>query len=240
MGHVLSSIGIGTATVDTILPKTELKPGETVELTIELEGGDLDQEIESIYFALLTRVGGDDVVLDQFQLDESFTLATGESRTTTTDATVPYSTPLTRDGQHVWLKTGLDIEWAIDPTDEDTVEIVPDAHLGALLDAFDRAGFTANHVEIEETPWLDRRQFLQAFAFTPDGDQWPDLDGVTVMPVLRGEDLRVFVEIDEREDAEHLTDQEFDKQEVTITIDTTNTDMIQRRLESTIESHTHV
>lgn len=140
----------------------------------------------------------------------------------------------------VSLPPPLPYRRAADPTDDDTVDIAPDAHLGALLDALDRLGFTANHVEIEETPWLDRRQFLQAFAFTPDGDQWPDLDGVTVMPVLRGEGLRVFVEIDKHEDAEDLTDQEYDKQEVTITIDTTHTDMIQRRLESTIESHTHV
>lgn len=240
MGRVLSSIGVGAATVDTILPKTELTPGETVELTIELEGGDSDQEIESIYLAVLTRVGGDDFVLEQFRLAESFTLAAGESRTETTDITVPYSTPLTRDGQHVWLKTGLDIDWAVDPTDEDTVEIVPDTQFSALLDALDRLGFVADHVEMSETPWLDGRQFLQAFAFTPDGDQWPDLDGVTVMPVPRDEDLRAFVEIDEREEAEHLTDQEYDKQEVSLTFDTTDSDIIQGRLKSTIESHTHV
>lgn len=240
MKHVLSSIGIGAATVDTILPKTQLKPGETVEVTVELEGGDSDQEITAIYFALLTQIDDDDVVLDRFQLDESFTLAAGESRTTTTDITVPRSTPLTRDGQQVWLKTGLDIKWAIDPTDRDTIEIVPDEYLNALLDALDKLGFTASHIGIEETPWLDRRQFLQKFEFAPDGDQWPNLDGVTVMPVPRGEDLRVFVEIDESESAEHLTDQDYDKQEVSITFETTNIDIIRRRLKSTIEAHTHV
>ncbi|WP_227378830.1 sporulation protein [Haladaptatus halobius] len=240
MKRVLSSIGIGAATVDTILPKTQLKPGETVEVTVELEGGDSDQEITAIYFALLTQVDDDDVVLDQFQLNESFTLATGESRTTTTDITVPRSTPLTQDGQQVWLKTGLDVKWAVDPTDKDTIEIVPDAYLNALLDALNKLGFTTSHIGIEETPWLDRRQFLQKFEFTPDGDQWPDLDGVTVMPVLRGEDLRVFMEIDECESAEHLTDQDYDKQEVSITFDTTNLDIIRRRLKSTIEAHTHV
>lgn len=240
MRRVLSSIGIGAATVDTILPKTELTPGESIEVTVELEGGDSDQEITGVYFALLTQVDGDDVMLDRFQLGESFTLATGESRTTTTDITIPRTTPLTRNGQQVWLKTGLDIEWAVDPTDEDTVEIVPDSHLDAVLDALNTLGFTVSHVGVEGTPWLDRRQFLQEFAFTPDGDQWPDLDGVTVMPVLRGEDLRVFVEIDERESAEHLTDQDYDKQEVSITFDTTNPDIIRRRLRSTIETHTHV
>lgn len=240
MRRVLSSIGIGTATVDTILPKSELSPGETVDLTVELEGGDSTQEIESIYFALLTQVEGEDVVLEQFELSDSFTLDSGDSRTRTTHITVPRSTPLTRDDQRVWLKTGLDIEWAVDPTDEDTVEIVPDDRLGMLLEVIEELGFTPAAVTTQTTPWLDRREFLQAFSYTPERDRWPNLDGLTAMPVVRSDDLRVFVEIDEREEFEHLTDQDYDKQEVSITFDTTNRDVLRRRLESTIESHTNV
>lgn len=240
MKRVLSSIGVGSATVDTILPKTELTPGETVDLTVELDGGDSTQEIESIYFSLLTQVDGEDVVLDQFELPDSFSLESGDSRTRTTDMTVPRSTPLTRDGQRVWLKTGLDIEWAVDPTDEDTVEIVPNDRLGVFLEVIEELGFTSDAVTTRSTPWLDRREFLQAFSFTPEGDRWPDLDGLTAMPVVRSESLRVFVEIDEQEEAEHLTDQDFDKQEVSMTFETTNPDIIRRRLESTIESHTNV
>lgn len=240
MKRVLSSIGIGTATVDTILPKAELTPGETVELTVELDGGDSTQEIEAIYFALLTQVDGEDVVLEQFELSDSFSLESGDSKTRTTDITVPRSTPLTREDQRVWLKTGLDIEWAIDPTDEDTVEIVPDDRLDMLLEVLKELGFTTAAVTTRTTPWLDRREFLQAFSFSPDGELWPDLDGLTAMPVVRSESLRAFVEIDEREEAEHLTDQDFDKQEVSMTFKTTNRDLIRRRVESTIESHTNV
>ena len=239
MGRLLSSIGIGAATVDTILPKTELHLGETVEVTVELEGGDSDQQIDTVYFALLTQVKGKDVVLDQFELGESFTLAAGESRTATTNITVPYSTPLTLGDQRVWLKTELDIDWAVDPTDEDTIEIVPDAYLRTLLDTLKDLGFTISHVGIEETPWLDHRAFLQSFTFTPDSERWPNLDGLRIMPVARGEDLRVFIEFDKHENIEELNHQDYNKQEISITFETTNPEMIQRRLKSEIDTYTN-
>lgn len=89
MRRVLSSIGIGSATVDTILPRTELHPGDTVEIP------------------------------------GSFTLAPEESRTARTDVTLPPWTPITRGDQAVWLRTVLDIEWAVDPSDEDAIDVVP-------------------------------------------------------------------------------------------------------------------
>lgn len=240
MGRVLSHIGIGGAAVDTILPDTDLAPGETVELTIELEGGDADHEIQGIYFTLLTDVDGDDVTLAELRLDEPFTLAAGESTTTTTDMTLPRSTPVTGGDQAVWLETGLDIDWAVDPTDRDTVDIVPDEHLAALFEALEELGFTPEEVGTARTEWLEDREFVQRFAFAPDPDRWPDLDGLALMPVLRGEDVRVFLEIDEDEDAEHLTDHDYDAQEVTLTLETTNVDMLRRRLKAAIEQHVNV
>lgn len=240
MGRVLSSIGIGSATVETVLPKTSLHPGETVEVAVELTGGSADQAIDDVAFALHTDVDGEDVILDEFALGESFTLAAGESRTETTDLTVPPSAPLTRDGQRVHLETRLDIDWAVDPTDDAPVEVVPGERLAALLEAVERLGFEADGASTHETPWLDERGFLQALRFTPDPERWPNLDALTVMPVVRPDDLRVFVEIDVHEDAEETTEVAYDKQEVSITFDTTDVDMMRRRLKSEIETRTHV
>lgn len=119
MNRLLSSIGIGAATVDTLLPKTEFTPGETVEATVEMTGGNAEQEIDGLYFALLTRVDDEHVVVDQDEITESVSLAPGETRTLTTEVTVPPRTPVTEGECRVWLKTGLDISWAVDPNDED-------------------------------------------------------------------------------------------------------------------------
>lgn len=240
MKRVLTRIGIGSATVDTILPRTELSPGETVEATVELDGGDSDQEIERIYFSVVTAVDGEDVVLDTFDIPDGFTLAAGETRSLETELTLPMWTPLTRDSQRVWLETGLDVEWAVDPSDRDDIEVLPGEFLEALFDAVDALGFRFVRAEIGETPWLDRQPFAQEFEFEPrEGPFRDDLDGLAVVAVPRETDLRTFVEIDEDEPAEHMTDQDFDEQEVSITFDAANADMMRRRLKSVIDRHTH-
>lgn len=240
MRRVLSSIGIGSATVDTILPRTEFHPGETVEATVEIEGGESDQDIEAITLQLVTGVGGEDVVLDTFEIPGTFTLATDESRAARTDVTLPPWTPITRGDQTVWLRTVLDIEWAVDPSDEDDIVVVPGPSLEALFEAVDDLGFSERTSSVEDVPWIDGQPFAQTFTFAPDdGPFRDDLDGLTVTPVLQDDGLRTVVVIDEDEAAEDRTEHDFDRQEVTVTFETDNAGMMRRRLKSTIERHTH-
>lgn len=241
MSRILSSIGIGGATVDTVLPETQLSPGTTVEATVELEGGSSDQEIDEIYLALVTRGGGGETVLDTFKITDSITLSTGDTRTVTTPVTLPLWTPLTRGGQQVFLETGLTIDWAVDPSDEDAIEVVPGPRVEAVFEAVDDLGFVFDHTEIEESPWLDRQPFVQEFEYVPEADPFREtLDSLTVACVPREDDLRVFVEIDEREEAEEYTDIDYDEQEVALTFETTHTDIMRRQLKSTIDQYTHV
>lgn len=48
MKKILASIGIGSATVDTVLPSTTVTPGETVDAEINISGGSAEQDIRSI------------------------------------------------------------------------------------------------------------------------------------------------------------------------------------------------
>ena len=47
---VLSSVGIGAAKVDTILLNESCEPGGELEATVMIQGGDIEQQIDSIYF----------------------------------------------------------------------------------------------------------------------------------------------------------------------------------------------
>lgn len=240
MSRLLSSVGIGSATVDTILPTAELSPGETVEATVEIEGGSSAQEIGEIYFALVTRGGGDEVVLSTFEIADAFTIEAGETRVITTDVTIPRWTPLTRDDQTVWLKTGLGIDWAVDPSDEDVIEVVPDAFVAALFEAVEGLEFAYSHSEIVESPWLERQPIVQTVTFLPETDRFEDdLDALTLTCVPRGDDLRVVVGLDEREPAEQQTEVEFDVQEVPITFEGADAAEMQRRIASTIDRYTY-
>lgn len=240
MNRLLSSIGIGAATVDTLLPEREFSPGETVEATVELRGGSSEQEIDALYFALLTRVDDDERVIDRFKITEPISLPPGETRTVTTEVTIPRWTPLTRADDRVWLKTGLDVSWAVDPNDEDDIEVTPGPIMDALFRAVDELGFDVRGSELREPDWLDNRPFAQAFEFGPGADVYrADIEQLTLVCLPREADLRTVVEIDEREPSELETAVDFDRQEVFHTFGTSNENMVRRQLKSTIDSHTH-
>lgn len=240
MRRLLSSIGIGTATVDTLLPTAAFSPGETVEAAVEIRGGSTEQRIDALYFALLTRGATDDRLIDQFKISEPFSMPAGETRTVTAEVTVPPWTPITRDDRRVWLKTGLDIAWAVDPNDEDDIDVVPGPFVAALVDAVEGLGFDYRDSTLREPAWLDDRPFVQAFRFGPGTDAFrSDIEALTLVCLAREDDLKTVVEIDEREPAEETTAVEFDRQEIIKTFETTNEDMIRRQLKTTIDRHTH-
>lgn len=54
MKKVLASIGIGNATVDTVLPSTTVTPGESVDAEVRIEGGDAEQAVDRIELELET------------------------------------------------------------------------------------------------------------------------------------------------------------------------------------------
>lgn len=153
MNGILSRFGVGAAEVDTVLPTDSVIAGETVEATVEIHGGDSAQDVEAVYFALLTRHATDDGrstgVVDRHRLADSFTIEAGEERSFEVDLGIPRDAPATLDRTDVWIETGLDVEWAVDPDDSDPIEIRPDAHLGALLDALDALGFALRRADCE-------------------------------------------------------------------------------------------
>jgi len=240
MKRVLSSIGIGSATVDTVFPQTELVPGETVTAEVELYGGDATQEIDDIYFDLKTRLseGDEERVITEFDIDKEIELSPGDERTVPVDIEIPPWAPLTRGGTSVWLETGLDIDWAVDPTDEDRIDIVPDEYIGALFDALDEMGFALRYAELVETPYLDDRPFAQELDFRPTDSRFTDdLDELEITLVPRSGDLRVFVEFDTVDEIADEYDMDFDEMEASLTFDRADADTIRRRLKNEIKQY---
>lgn len=54
VNKLLASVGIGSATVDTKIFRSELVPGEEVEGIVQIRGGNVEQQIDSIYLSLYT------------------------------------------------------------------------------------------------------------------------------------------------------------------------------------------
>jgi sporulation-control protein len=238
MKRLLSSIGIGAATVDTILPQADVRPGERVDLVVELSGGDAIQHIDGLYFTLKAESGGDEWVVDRYEVDDSFSIDPGEERTERVTITVPVWTPVTRGDTHVWLETGLDIEWAVDPTDHDDVRVEPDDRVAALFEAAADLDFEFVSAAITETPWLDDRPFAQKLVFAPGSEFDQAITTLVLTTIPRDDDLRLYIEVDQRDESAEATGQDFNEQELSVTITYANPEMIARRITSTIAQFT--
>ncbi|MEW6573056.1 MAG: sporulation protein, partial [Bacillota bacterium] len=51
----LSSIGIGSARVDLILPQDTYRAGDKITGTVRIESGKVDQEVNKVYLQLLVH-----------------------------------------------------------------------------------------------------------------------------------------------------------------------------------------
>lgn len=171
MKKMLSRIGIGAAEVDAVLPKTSFELGETFEVEVNVHGGAVEQEIEGIDLALLTIYKSNDRnatgIIQKVHSRQAFTIAPGEERSFSVSLTIPYHAPLTLGSSKVWLKTGLDIDWSLDPKDNDDLEVQPDARMRALFDALQSLGFTLRYAHCESGGFLYTRPFVQELAFLP-------------------------------------------------------------------------
>lgn len=176
---MLASVGIGSAKVDTKLENDKVTPGGEVRGVVEIQGGNAEQQISDIYLTLNTTYvkESDDKKytvtgqVERYHITESFTLKANERRDIPFSFILPIDTPLSYGKSKVWLSTGLDIKNAVDPTDKDYIQVVPNELVNAVLHAVSNLGFRIREVECEQAPNRLRRRlpFIQEFEFVPTG-----------------------------------------------------------------------
>lgn len=203
MRKILASVGIGNASVDTVLPSTTVQPGETIDAEIRLVGGDVEQEVEYITLELETRVqmedGYDDVDIDRLRLSDAFTINPDERRTRETEIRIPRTTPLTIGGTDVWIETELGIDLAVDPEDVDYLDVEPTPRMGAVFEAAESLGLTLRSSTCEYDPhsYYTSEAFVQEFEFRPSGGPFRgDLDELELIFDPTGGELTLYVEVD--------------------------------------------
>ena len=160
---ILASVGIGAAKVDTILETEHLYPGQKFQAQIIVEGGDVEQQVSGLKLALMTRVKveSDDGeyftnhVLEKWRISEQFVIGPGEKKVIPFEARLHSETPITElnagyNHSFVWVETGLDIDLAIDPNDNDTLHIYPNEAVKACMQAMDKLGFSLVKADVEK------------------------------------------------------------------------------------------
>lgn len=174
---VLASIGIGAATVDTILEKEQVMPGEEIKGIVKIQGGNTEQRIDDIYLSIHTKYVKETndkkndltATIERFQLAAAFTLDASERREIPFSFHLPLDTPVTLGRTKVWVITGLDIKNAVDPSDKDYLNVVPNQLLNSVMDSLSALGFRLREVECEQASYRMRKRlpFIQEFEFVP-------------------------------------------------------------------------
>ncbi|PKG24019.1 sporulation protein [Niallia nealsonii] len=184
----LASIGIGSAKVDTVLHQHILSHGNLVEGEIVIKGGNVAQTIDNIYLRLHAtyekesndRTYTESCVIDSFLVGESLEIGANEQKTIPFSFPLSIYTPFTLGKTKVWISTGLDIKNAIDPSDQDYVEVQPNALVNKLLSAVSELGFQMKQVECKESSYKRNGiPFVQELEYVPvSGSFYGKLDEI--------------------------------------------------------------
>lgn len=204
---ILARIGIGSAHVDTRLVDDTVMPGDALSGEISILGGDVSQDIGNMYLTVLTqykRESSDttyfqECVLVKHLICESFTLQPQESRVKPFSLYLPYATPLTtiHGSSSVYLRTGLDIEHALDPEDTDYLLVQPHPLMVGVFNAVSNLGFQLFKVEcVYSCSTLFPYPFVQEFVFHPHGTYRGRVHELEIIFKLNPDVLELFLGID--------------------------------------------
>ena len=211
---LLASVGIGAAKVDTILSSERLYPGSPFTAQIHITGGDVEQRIDHIDLALVTKVKVEindhtsyqNHCLNQWKIPVNKTVGVGETFTIPFSGQLHPETPVTyitegRIQSHVWLQTGLDIDFAVDPKDVDHLTIMPTPIIEHCLRAMREFGYRLVKTDVEKgnlrgRHFRSRAGCYQEFEFQPISRTLFGVKEVELSFVEDGQVTHVMVERD--------------------------------------------
>ena len=201
----LRRLGAGGAEIDAVLDSDRVQPGGAVSGTLHIRGGEAGQTANRAVVEIVARVArksGDHEV----QVDEVIAgvelpgpIALGAQHAVPFRIDLPPHTPVTSLGgrNFVWLRSGLDVPWAIDPADTDALEVFPTTEQANVVEAMEDLGFRLYKVDIEpRSSWFGRR-WVQEFEFRPATHARSRFDEVEIVfEGQQGSSVEVLMQLD--------------------------------------------
>jgi sporulation-control protein len=207
--RMLASAGIGAAKVNLMLHQDTVSAGDTISGVVRIEGGRVDQEVDDVYAFVKTQYVKEhnnsktnvEATLAKFLLAEKFTAEAEKVYEFPVSFQIPAFTPVTTGRTPVWIHTGLDIKEALDPTDEDRLQIKPHPHSAIVLDAVNQLGFRLREVSCEHAPHYGRVNglpFVQEFEFVPTSMFRGQLDELEIIFYPDDNGVGLLMEVDRK------------------------------------------
>jgi sporulation-control protein len=187
--RIKQSLGIDSITVDTTLQSNRFTQGDVVEGTVYVRGGTASQNINKIVLKLyMTKLVPSKngyvtqkFVFEELKITEAFQIQAWEEKSFPFTLALPYHTPLTtfeRRRTDVWIKTEVDVPYALDSKDRDDLEIVPHRCTEEVLSAMDLLSFYFSEVQTIHQHEYRQLPYRQVFQYIPQGEdlkKWDDL-----------------------------------------------------------------
>jgi sporulation-control protein len=121
----MSLVGIGSAQIDLILPKTIFKPGELIKGYFRIEGGTVEQQIKRIDCDLMLTdsLTGKTKVIDTATILTSKHIHPGETSQIAFSFKLEEYLPLSSNEQSYRFKTRLTFNEGVESKDQDPIQI---------------------------------------------------------------------------------------------------------------------
>lgn len=172
---VLSSLGFGCATIETVIRDQEIVAGQPLHAELQVCGGDTEQDIQAVILELVTECQVEmaenasrrgEVVVASSRIEVG-RIGANEERTIPLQLDVPAGAPVTDGSTKSELRTRLEILGGVDPRDSDQVKILPTPVVAAILQGMKKAGFLLVDTEVEHRPDDPSHPVVQEFDFRP-------------------------------------------------------------------------
>ncbi|MEO0042616.1 MAG: hypothetical protein RL329_2064 [Bacteroidota bacterium] len=206
-----SKVGIGAAKVDTRISTPVIHPGGFLAGTTVVQGGMTTQDIDDIYLHFSTSAQHDGhyttVEFYKVKISDRFTIGEREEKHIPFRIQMPPELPITVvNGQYtmpyngLYVRTAMDIAYALDATDNDRFEVEPHPAQDAVLRALEYLGFSLHKVDIENGQLQGSRMpFFQEFEYkayhTAYGNRVNELE---MSFIGRQNECEVVLEMDKR------------------------------------------
>lgn len=195
----LASFGIGAAKIETILTGSTICSGELLKGTVHIEGGRSKQEVDAIYLHILTSYLKKKKVISypfaKIQLSSAFTIEPKMKKKIPFELETPVDLPRSTGKHPIYLKSGLEIPLAIDPSDQDRLQVSPPPLIQQLLTHIQEAGFVLYAVHNQFASEARSHPFVQRYEFKPSGRFHGYIDQLYVMFEPSQTDIYVDIEI---------------------------------------------
>ncbi|MNO21294.1 Sporulation-control protein spo0M [compost metagenome] len=190
--RMLASAGIGAAEVNLMLHQDTVSAGDTITGVVRIQGGRVDQKVDDVYAFVRTRYVKEhndsksnvEATVCKFLLAEKFTIKAEQVYEFPVSFQLPLFTPVTMGRTPVWIHTGLDIKEALDPSDQDHLQVGPHPHSAIILEAVNLLGFRLREVSCEYAPHygkINGLPFVQEFEFVPASSFRGQLDELEII-----------------------------------------------------------